>query len=178
VREDDIEPPGLGCLLQEGVGLGPPRSDSPRLVDAATRSSSHSATDVARLAFHDPRPRTSDATTPRRLTGLSRPSDERPGPAARCTQSVSCIALPPTQDQGDSKRVRNTDGAGHRSLPGDAARSRHCRCGLGPILRVDPPLVPDLVDSPEPGYRSSPWRSLFGPLSSKRSSRRSAPSHS
>jgi serine/threonine protein kinase len=145
VREDDIEPPGLAAFFKKALDSVPEkRFPSARAMRDALLVA---LGDDAAVSPSTPPPQNLDATTPLRLTGLSRRAMNA---LARCQVHTigELLALPPTQ-------VRAIHAIGTKTAA-DLVAFQETLLGRGIAavasgpMRVDPPLVPDLVDSPEP----------------------------
>lgn len=144
VREEDIEPSGLAAFFRKALDpVLEKRFPSARAMRDAllvALGEDEAASAVAPSAQLD-------ATTPLRLTGLSRRAINA---LARCQVHTvgELLALPPTQ-------VRAIHAIGNKTAS-DVITFQETLLGRGLTpatpapMRADPPLVPDLSDSPEP----------------------------
>jgi serine/threonine protein kinase len=145
VREDDIEPSGLAAFFRKALDPVPEKRFP----------SSRAMRDALLVALGDdvptpasaPSSKQLDATTPLRLTGLSRRAMSA---LARCQVHTvgELLALSPTQ-------IRAIYAIGTKTATDiiafqEALLGRGVSPAASPPARTDPPLVTDLMDSPEP----------------------------
>lgn len=145
VRDDDIQPSGLCAFFRKALDPTPEqRFPSARAMrDALLVALGEDVPTSASL----PPSKQLDATTPLRLTGLSRRAINA---LARCQVHTvgELLALPPTQ-------VRAIHAIGTKTANDiiafqEALLGRGVAAGTAAPARTEPPLVPDLCDSPEP----------------------------
>ena len=145
VRDDDIQPSGLCAFFRKALDPTPEqRFPSARaLRDALLVALGE---DVATTSSIPPSGKL-DATTPLRLTGLSRRAINA---LARCQVHTvgELLALPPAQ-------VRAIHAIGTKTANDiitfqEALLGRGVAAATAAPTRAEPPLVPDLCDSPEP----------------------------
>jgi serine/threonine protein kinase len=145
VREDDIDPPGLAAFFRKALDPVPEkRFPSARAMREALLVA---LGDDVSIPTSIPPAQQLDVTTPLRLTGLSRRAINT---LARCqVQTVGeLLALSPAQ-------VRALYAIGTKTA-GDIIAFQEMLLGRGisptspPIVRTEPPLLVDLLDSPEP----------------------------
>jgi serine/threonine protein kinase len=148
VREDDIDPPGLAAFFRKALDPVPEK----RFPSARTMRDALLVAlgeDVA-VPTSLPASQQLDGATPLRLTGLSRRAINT---LARCQVHTvgELLALPPTQ-------VRAIHAIGTKTAA-DIIAFQETLLGRGvtptaaPARRADPPLVPDLIDAPEPLHK-------------------------
>jgi len=153
VREDDIEPPGLAAFFKKALHpVAEQRYPSARAMRDALLVALGEDLSPAPLDPHAPRvveDHEVDATTPLRLTRLSRRAVQTL--ARNQVHAVGeLLALPEAQ-------VRAIHAIGSKTASDILAFQHLLRArGLAPlpsgahVLRLEPSLVPDLADSPEP----------------------------
>ncbi len=148
VREDDIDPPGLAAFFSKALDPVPEkRFPSARAMrDALLVALGEDVSVPASAATSQQL----DGTTPLRLTGLSRRAINA---LARCQVHTvgELLALSPTQ-------VRAIHAIGTKTAADiiafqETLLGRGLTPAVGPAARVEPPLVPDLMDSPEPVHK-------------------------
>jgi serine/threonine protein kinase len=148
VREDDIEPPGLAAFFKKALDPSPERRfPSARAMRDALLVAL--GDDVAVPESVPPAPQV-DATTPLRLTGLSRRAVNA---LARCqvTTVGELLALSPNQIR--AIHAIGTKTAADVVAYQEALWERGLSATEGPSARLEPPLLPELTDSPEPVER-------------------------
>jgi len=159
VREEDIEPSGLAAFFRKALDPVPEKRfpSSRAMRDALLVALGEDVT----VSGSVPPPPQIDATTPLRLAGLSRRAINI---LAKCqVQTVGeLLALPPAQVR--AIHTIGTKTASDLIAFQEALLGR----GISPVstssARADPPLVPALVDSPEPVQKlslSQPLRSAL-----------------
>jgi serine/threonine protein kinase len=145
ISDDDIQPTGLGALFRKALDPTPEkRFPSARAMrDALLVALGEDVT----TSSSSPPPSQLDATTPLRLTGLSRRAINA---LARCQVHTIglLLALPATQ-------VRAIHAIGTKAANDiinfqEALLERGLAASQESTATVEPPLVPDLCDSPEP----------------------------
>ncbi|MBK8015061.1 MAG: protein kinase [Deltaproteobacteria bacterium] len=145
VRDDDIQPSGLSAFFMKALDPAPEkRFPSARAMRDALLVAL--GEDVATTLSIPPSGKF-DATTPLRLTGLSRRAINT---LARCQVHTvgELLALPPAQ-------VRAIHAIGTKTASDivafqEAMLGRGVAAATAVATRAEPPLVPDLCDSPEP----------------------------
>ena len=145
VRDDDIQPSGLCAFFRKALDPTPEkRFPSARAMRDALLVAL--GEDVATTSSIPPSAKL-DATTPLRLTGLSRRAINT---LARCQVHTvgELLALPPAQ-------VRAIHAIGTKTANDiiafqEALLGRGVAAATATPTRAEPPLVPDLCDSPEP----------------------------
>jgi serine/threonine protein kinase len=145
VREDDIEPPGLAAFFGKALDPVPEkRFPSARAMRDALLVALGEDVPVPTSVLPAPQ---FDTTTPLRSTGLSRRAINA---LARCQIHTvgELLALPPAQ-------VRAIHAIGSKTASDIIAFQKTLlERGVAPTVstqvRAEPPLVPDLMDSPEP----------------------------
>ena len=145
VRDDDIQPSGLCAFFRKALDPTPERRFP----------SAHALRDALRIALGvdtiatptTPPSEQLDATTPLRLTGLSRRAINA---LARCRVHTvgELLALPSAQVR--AIHAIGTKTASDITLFQEALLGRGMTAGTGAPTRAEPPLVPELCDSPEP----------------------------
>ncbi|MCG8417454.1 MAG: protein kinase [Proteobacteria bacterium] len=165
VAEDDIDPPGLAAFFRKALHPTPEQRfpsaramrdallaalgvdvDVPGAVVKAAASAA--AGDAAgALATAASAAANVDLTTPLRLTGLSRRAVNALARSQVATVA-DLLALPASQVQG-IHAIGTKTAADILSFQ-DALRARGLSPAAAPDRRMEPPLVADLVDSPEP----------------------------
>ena len=154
VREDDIEPSGLGAFFRKALDPVPEkRFPSARAMRDALLVAL--GEDVATASLRAPSKQL-DATTPLRLTGLSRRAINA---LARCQVHTvgELLALPPAQ-------VRAIHAIGTKTANDiiafqEALLGRGVAAATAAPTRADPPLVPDLMRLAGAGAEAAAWRS-------------------
>lgn len=145
VREDDIDPPGLAPFFRKALDPVPEKRFP----------SARAMRDALLVALGDDAPAQApiestakfDATTPLRIAGLSRRAINA---LARCQVHTvgELLALPPAQVR--AIHAIGTKAASDIITFQEALRERGLRPTSSDAMQADPPLVRDLVDSPEP----------------------------
>ena len=145
VGEDDIDPPGLAAFFKKALDPSPER----RFPSARTMR------DALLVALGDdvhvpesvpPAPQV-DATTPLRLTGLSRRAVNA---LSRCQVTTVGELLALSANQIRTIHAIGTKSAADIIAFQEALWERGLSATEGPAARIEPPLLPDLSDSPEP----------------------------
>ncbi|MFC1482367.1 serine/threonine protein kinase, partial [Myxococcota bacterium] len=149
VREDDIDPPGLAAFFQKALDPSPERRfPSARAMRDALLVALGDEVDVSDSSSDAiaPQPQI-DATTPLRVTGLSQRAVNA---LSRCqvTTVGELLALAPNQ-------IRTIHAIGTKTAADIIAfqavlLERGLSATEGPAIRIEPPLLPELADSPEP----------------------------
>lgn len=150
VREDDIDPPGLAAFFKKALDPSAQhRYPSARAMRDALLVAL--GKDVAVPASEPPAAQV-EAATPLRLAGLARRAVNA---LFRCqvTTVGELLALSPHQ-------IRSIHAIGTKTAADiitfqDALRGRGLVATPGPTTRSEPPVVPELIDSPEPVERLS-----------------------
>lgn len=148
VRAEDIDPSGLAAFFKKALDPSPER----RFPSARAMRDALLVALGEDIAAPEPAaPETQlDATTPLRLAGLSRRAVKA---LSRCqvTTVGELLALTPPQ-------IRSIHAIGSKTAADIVAfqralLERGLSAVVGPMARIEPPLVPDLADSPEPVER-------------------------
>lgn len=148
VREDDIDPPGLAAFFLKALDPVPEkRFPSARAMRDALLVA------LGEVVSVPASPATSqqlDVTTPLRLAGLSRRAINA---LARCQVHTVGELLALSEPQVRAIHAIGTKAAAELIAFQTTLLGRGLVPAAGPAARVEPPLVPDLMDSPEPVHK-------------------------